>query len=264
MTADERLVGRESSPVVCTISGGVGWITLNRPQQMNAITVGLACELEAAITEVGSVLAVNVVVIRGAGGNFCAGGDFDEVARLHSEGPEALRGLFTAFRRACDAIAALEIPVLAAVEGVAMAGGFELMQATDFVLVSETARIADNHITFGMVPGGGSTQRLPRLVGPQLALGLLLSGDRLTGVDALRLGLAYRSFAPAEFDSGVEQFATTLAARQRAAVTTIKRLVYSGLGGSPTAGLDDEITAVVEHLSGDAGGRGIAAFGARR
>jgi enoyl-CoA hydratase/carnithine racemase len=59
-----------------------------------------------------------------------------------------------------------------------------------------------------MIPGGGGTQRLPRLVGRQLALGLLLSGDRLTGADAVRLGLAYRGFAPAEFDSGVQQFAT--------------------------------------------------------
>ena len=83
-----------------------------------------------------------------------------------------------------------------------MAGGFELMQAADIVIVSDDAKIADNHINFGMIPGGGSTQRLPRLVGRQLALGLLLSGDRLSGLDAVRLGLAYRSFAPQDFDDG--------------------------------------------------------------
>ena len=254
----------DGTPVLRDISDGVGWITLNRPQHMNAITVGLARELESAIREVGAAPAVNVVVIRGAGGNFCAGGDFDEVERLRAEGQEALRRLFTAFRRACDAIAAVEVPVLAAVEGVAMAGGFELIQAADIVLVSEAARIADSHINFGMVPGGGSTQRLPRLVGRQLALGLLLSGDRLTGADATRLGLAYRSFAPAEFDSGVRQFATTLATRQRAAVATIKRLVYSGQCASQAAGLEDEIAAVVEHVSEEVGERGIAAFGAPR
>lgn len=254
----------DATPVLRDISDGIGWITLNRPEHMNAITVGLARELEAAIRELGAAPAVNVVVIRGAGGNFCAGGDFDEVERLRVEGQEALRGLFTAFRRAGDAIAAVEVPVLAAVEGVAMAGGFELMQAADIVLVSEAARIADSHINFGMVPGGGSTQRLPRLVGRQLALGLLLSGDQLTGADAMRLGLAYRSFAPAEFDSGVRQFATTLATRQRAAVATIKRLVYSGQRASQAAGLNDEIAAVVEHVSGEVGERGIAAFGARR
>ena len=113
----------DGTPVLRDISDGVGWITLNRPQHMNAITVGLARELEAAIREVGAAPAVNVVVIRGAGGNFCAGGDFDEVERLRAEGQEALRRLFTAFRRACDAIAAVEVPVLAAVEGVAMRAG---------------------------------------------------------------------------------------------------------------------------------------------
>ncbi len=81
-----------------------------------------------------------------------------------------------------------------------MAGGFELMQAADIVLVSDDARIADNHIKFGMIPGGGSTQRLPRLIGRQQAMGLLLSGDRLSGADAVRLGLAYRSFPQADFD----------------------------------------------------------------
>ena len=106
-----------------------------------------------------------------------------------------------------------------------MAGGFELMQAADIVLVSDDARIADNHINFGMIPGGGSTQRLPRLVGRQIALGLLLIGDRLSGADAVRLGLAYRGFPPAEFDDGYERFAGDLAGRARSAVTAIKRLV---------------------------------------
>ena len=149
---------------------------------------------------------MNVIVIRGADKNFCAGGDVAEVERLRSAGPEALRTLFDAFRRACDVIATVEVPVVAAVEGVAMAGGFELMQAADIVIVSDDAKIADNHINFGMIPGGGSTQRLPRLVGRQIALGLLFSGDRLSGPDAVRLGLAYRSFASHDFDEGLQRF----------------------------------------------------------
>jgi enoyl-CoA hydratase/carnithine racemase len=224
-------------------SDRVGRITLNRAESMNAITVDLARELELAILELGNDPAVNVVVIRGAGGNFCAGGDFGEVERLRSDGPAELRTLFDAFRRACDTINAVEVPIVAAVEGVAMAGGFELMQAADVVLVSDDARIADNHINVGMIPGGGSSQRLPRLVGRQIAMGLLLSGDRLSGVDAVRYGLAYRSFPRAEFDDGVERFVATVADRHRSAVTAIKRLVSAD---QPLpAGLDDEITAVV-------------------
>jgi enoyl-CoA hydratase/carnithine racemase len=229
---------------------GIGRITLNRPERMNAVTTELARQLERALSELSSDTAVNVIVIRGAGKNFCAGGDVAEVERLRSAGPEPLRTLFDAFRRACEVIATVDVPVIAAVEGVAMAGGFELMQAADIVIVSDDAKIADNHINFGMIPGGGSTQRLPRLIGYQLALGLLLSGDRLNGLDAVRLGLAYRSFAPQDFDEGVNHFVAQLAGRDRAAVTTIKRLVASAGQRPLSQGLGDEISAVVAHISG--------------
>jgi enoyl-CoA hydratase/carnithine racemase len=235
--------------ILTSISGGVGWITLNRPERMNAITVELARELERAILEISNSGSVNAILIRGSGGNFCAGGDFTEVERLRSLGPAELRTLFDAFRRVCDAIAAVDLPVVAAVEGIAMAGGFELMQAVDIVLVSDDARIADNHVKFGMIPGGGSSQRLPRLVGRQIALGLLLSGDRLSGLDAVRYGLAYRSFPQDNFDDGVKEFIAGLAGRERSAVTAIKRLASASQDLPMPVGLDDEIAAVVEHIS---------------
>jgi enoyl-CoA hydratase/carnithine racemase len=242
-------MGLHVSVVQYAIADGIGRITLNRPERMNAVTTELARQLEDALSELSRDPAVNVIIIRGAGKNFCAGGDVAEVERLRSVGPEPLRTLFDAFRRACDAIARVDVPVIAAVEGVAMAGGFELMQAADIVIVSDDAKIADNHINFGMIPGGGSTQRLPRLVGHQLALGLLLSGDRLNGLDAVRLGLAYRSFAPQDFDEGVNQFVAQLAGRDRAAVTTIKRLVRDARQRPLSQGLDDEISAVVAHIT---------------
>src|ERR1700734_960032 len=227
-------MGPHVSVLEHAIADGIGHITLNRPERMNAVTTELARQLEHALHELSRDPAVNVIVIRGAGKNFCAGGDVAEVEHLRSAGPEPLRALFAPFRRACDAMAGGDVPVVAAVEGAAMAGGFELMQAADIVIVSDDAKIADNHINFGMIPGGGSTQRLPRLVGRQLALGLLLSGDRLSGLDAVRLGLAYRSFAPQDFDEGLQQFVTKLAARDRTAATTIKKLVR-GAGQRPLA-----------------------------
>jgi enoyl-CoA hydratase/carnithine racemase len=239
---------------------GIGTVTLNRPEEMNALTVALGGELEQAILELGGDPGVNVVVVQGAGGNFCAGGDFNEVELLGSSGPDALRPLFTAFRRACDAIGRVEVPVVAAVEGVAMAGGFELMQASDIVLVSDDAKIADNHIKFGMIPGGGSTQRLSRLVGRQEALGLLLSADRMSGQDAVRRGLAYRSFPQAEFRHGVHRFVTDLAGRRREAVISIKRLVYDSLEVPLPRGLEHEIDCVVGHICGGAGRNGATAF----
>ena len=235
--------------VLQAVEGGVGRITLNRPDRMNAIDVALATNLARALGELGRDPAVNVIVIRGAGGNFCAGGDFDEVQRLRAEGPAALRTLFAAFRAVCDAVADAEVPVIVAVEGAAAAGGFELMQAADIVLVSDDARIADNHVKISMVPGGGSTARLPRIVGRQQALGLLLSGDRISGADAVRLGLAYRSYPQHQFEAGVAQFAQQLSSRSREAVTTIKRLVNSSQQGTVSDALDAEMDAVVRHIS---------------
>lgn len=250
--------------VATRVSDGIGAITLDRPEQMNAITVELGIALAEAISDLGSRPEVTVIVIRGNGGNFCAGGDFAEVERLRALGIDALRSLFTHFSNACRAIADCPVPVVAVVEGVAMAGGFELMQAADLCLVRDDARIADNHIRFGQIPGGGSSQRLSRLVGRQQAMGLLLSGDRLSGRDAAALGLAYRSWPAAEFDAAVDTFLTTLAARRRDAVIGIKELVQQGLDTDLDTGLDAEIEAVVAHIGGVAGADGVAAFTTRR
>lgn len=253
-----------AAPVRLHVADGVATVTLHRPDAMNAVTTALAVALEQAVRSAGNDPAVRVVVIRGAGGNFCAGGDFEEVQRLRAEGPDALRTLFAAFRSACAAIGEIEQPVIAAVEGVAMAGGFELMQASDIVLVRHDARISDNHVNFGMVPGGGGSQRLPRIVGRQRALGLLLSGDRITGVHAVEWGLAYRSFAADAFDAEVDAFVTRLAGRRTDAVRGIKGLVRDGLAGDLESGLDLEMEAVVAHIRGDAGGASVTAFAGRK
>ena len=253
-----------SAPVRVDVTGGVATLTLDRPESLNAVTTALAVALEQALISVGENADVRVVVIRGAGGSFCAGGDFEEVQRLRARGPEALRELFVAFRRACAAIAAVPQPVIAAVEGVAAAGGFELMQACDVVLVRHDARISDNHANFGMVPGGGGSQRLPRLVGRQRALGLLLSGDRISGVEAAEWGLAYRSFSSDSFEADVDSFVERMAGRRPDSLRTIKRLVNEGVRTDLERGLGLELAAVVEHIAGDAGASSVSTFAGRR
>src|SRR5258708_3616053 len=133
------------TPVSVNVAAGIGRITLDRPEQMNAVNVELGVELERAVLALGSDPTIQVIVIRGAGGNFCAGGDFAEVERLRTEGPPALRSLFVSFRRACDAITAIDVPVVAAVEGVAAAGGVGLMHGADILLVSHHAPVSPNH-----------------------------------------------------------------------------------------------------------------------
>lgn len=241
-----------------SLEGKVGWILLDRPEAMNAITVELGAQLERALT--GLAEEADVLVIRGSGGNFSVGGDFHELQRLRERGPEALRPLFENFGRACAAIARLPVPVVAAVEGFATAGGFELMQACDIAVVSENAKIADNHARFGQVPGGGSTQRLPRLAGRQRALAHILTGDRLTGAEAVAWGLAYRCLPADGFEAAVAGFAERLASRDRDAQAKIKKLVYEGLALPLEAGLERELDTVMEHLGGEAAAAGITRF----
>lgn len=256
--------GGDASPVVVDRNGPVLSLRLNRPRALNAITIELATSLARALTEEARSADVRVVVVRGEGGNFSVGGDFDEVSRLAAEGRAALQRLFDSFAGACEQIATLPVPVVAAVEGYAMAGGFELMQACDLAVVRDDAVIADNHVNFGLIPGGGSTQRLPRLVGRQRALGHILTGDRLTGTDAVSWGLAYESAPAGTYDDALETILGRLVDKSADAVAAAKNLVYEGLAAPLQEGLARERRAIVEYLRGEAGRRALASFSDRR
>ncbi|GGN19815.1 enoyl-CoA hydratase/isomerase family protein [Streptomyces fuscichromogenes] len=250
------------TPVVRSrVDGVVGHVLLDRPKAMNAITVELGRQLELALTELAS--SARVILVRGAGGNFSVGGDFKELERLRAGGPRDMAPLFDNFGRACALIETLPVPVVAVVEGCAMAGGFELMQACDIALVHEAARISDTHTNFGQVPGGGSTQRLPRLVGRQRALAHILTGERLSGAEAVAWGLAYRCLPDEGFEEAVAAFAGRLGGMDPQALGTAKRLVYEGTRLPLAEGLALERAAVLDHLDGAAAGAAIKAFTAR-
>src|SRR5436190_11898108 len=252
------------SEVVRTeVTGAVAHVLLNRPEAMNAITVELGAQLERSLSRLGDDKSVHVIILRGAGGNFSVGGDFTELRRLRAEGPEALQPLFDNFGRACALIADLQVPVVAVVEGYALAGGFELMQSCDIVLVHQNAKIADTHSNFGQIPGGGSTQRLPRIVGRQRALAHILTGDRLSGAEAATWGLAYRAVPARALETTVDELAAKLAGKAPAALRRIKHLVDAGLEGSLCDGLALERATVLEHLRDASAAEGIEAFKAR-
>jgi enoyl-CoA hydratase/carnithine racemase len=236
----------------------VAYVLLNRPHARNAITVALAEGLRDAL--VAAAQTADVIVIRGVGGHFSAGGDFNEVARLRAEGPAALRPLFETFIGACELIGELPVPVVAAVEGYAMAGGFELVQSVDIALVRDDAVLADNHLNFGMIPGGGGSQRLPRIVGLPRALGHIMTGERLTGAEAAAWGLVYRSVPATEFEPALDALVANLAGKETAALARVKHLVRRGLRGSLADGLAAEVEATLEHLDGEQAGAVIGRF----
>ncbi len=228
--------------------GLVGRLTLNRPDAMNAVTVRLAQELEAGVRDL--AVLTDVIVIRGAGGNFCVGGDVAELDRLRQRSRDELAELFVSFRRALVAIGEAPVPVLAVVEGNAVAGGFELLQACDITVASTDARLADIHARFGQIPAGGGTQRLPRMVGRARAMGMILTGDGITGAAAADWGLIYRAVQPEYLEQAVADVVGRLTSGSRAALAASKYLVRASAEVTLEDGLDMELTAVLDHLAG--------------
>jgi enoyl-CoA hydratase/carnithine racemase len=248
-------------PVVLAFDGPVAKITLNRPSRVNAISREMALGLGCAI-EQGAERA-DVIVVSGAGDNFSAGADLADLDGIDSDS-HAMREVVTAISRAFAAAERAPVPVIAAVRGYALAGGFEFMQACDLVLVAEDAVIGDQHANFGLVPGGGGSQRLPRLCGRQRALGLLLTGDRLNGRQAVEMGLAYRAVPADDVEAHAMTLAHRLAEKSREGLALMKRLVDRGAFLPLDVALELEVTANVEHASHRDFREGISAFRQRR
>jgi enoyl-CoA hydratase/carnithine racemase len=236
-----------------SIDNGIGHVILNRPDVLNALNYTIVLELERAVRQLET--SARVILIEGAGNHFCAGADL-----YYLSGSQKIGELITQINSAFFAIERAPIPVVAAVQGYALAGGFELMQACDIVFVSDTASIGDQHANCGLIPGGGGSQRLPRLVGRQRALALLLSGDRLNGKEAAAWGLAYRSVPSTQLHDEAVKFARKLASKSREGLQVIKSLVNRSSEQSLDDSINLEVKAFHEWINNEDAQEGLRAF----
>jgi enoyl-CoA hydratase/carnithine racemase len=202
-------------PLLAELRGGIAWLTLNRPQQGNAINQRLAAQLMAAVEEIQLDDAVRLVVIEGRGKHFCTGIEGNG-AWQHRQGWVA-------------AVGGLRPPVIAAIHGDALAEGCELALACDLRLVSMRARFRLPQLQEGKLPRHGGTQRLPRLVGRMRALDLLLTGRWLRAAEAEEIGLASRRLPVRSFAQQVRVFANGLATRGPIALRYAKEAILAGL-----------------------------------
>ena len=223
-------------------------IRLNRPDALNALSPEVLAELSFAVAEAGNDESIKVLVIRGEGRAFCAGADltyfqttFDDPALLPEYVAQINDTLFQ--------IEKLPIPAIAVVHGFALAGGLELMMACDMALVAEDARIGDQHVNFGLMPGGGSTQRLPRRVGLQRAMELLTTGRWLSGTEAVEWGLALRAVPAEGLDEELEKLLGPLRTKSRAGLSLIKSVTLRGMGLSIEDGVALESHAFVQYMT---------------
>ena len=221
---------------------GVGVITLNRAERLNAVNTAMANELEALARQLRDDTSVRAVIVSGAGRVFCAGADIAALDTLKSADAvyRFLEGLQVAF----NAIEALPMPTIAAVHGLAFGGGCELALACDFRLLAADARLGVPEIKLGLLPGAGGTQRLARLLPAAIARQMIYFGEPLDAQSALTHGLVNAVVASAEVMNEARAWATRLAALPPLALRSAKLLVHGAALNGLASGIEAERQAV--------------------
>jgi enoyl-CoA hydratase/carnithine racemase len=217
------------------LNDGIATITLNRPTVHNAMNEKMREELTACFGELAQSAEARVIVVTGAGERaFSAGADIREF--VTPQVPVKFRDA----RRRVDFRAAMDRcgqPIIAAINGFALGGGLELALACDIRIAGEDSLLGLTEVNLAIIPGGGGTQRLPRLVGRGKALEMILTGARIDGREALRIGLVERVVPTAEVHTAAQALAKMLAERAPIAMRYAKEAVVKGLGMSLEDGL---------------------------
>ncbi|MCS6986419.1 MAG: enoyl-CoA hydratase [Sphingomonadaceae bacterium] len=215
------------SLLLVEVADGIATLTLNRPEAMNALSRALRVELAATVRRLAADPAVRVFILTGAGERaFSAGLDLKELG----QDPAAMAD--TTAKDDANPVRAIEEcarPVIGAINGVAITGGFELALACDILLASTNARFADTHARVGILPGWGLSQKLPRLIGPSRAKELSFTGNFLDATTAERWGLVNRVVAPQDLMPAARRLAADIAGIDPAFLAAYKRLIDDGL-----------------------------------
>jgi len=210
--------------VISEIKGRLAVVTLNRPEAMNAINEELNREARAIFDDLVKNEDIDVIILTGAGKAFCAGLDLKEIVkrgRLGAVGPS----MFSILRDT-------EKPTIAAVNGFAITGGFELALACDILVASNKAMFADTHARVGVLPGAGLSQVLPRIIGVKKAKELSLTGNFMTAQEAYKFGLVNQVVEPEELLPLAEKLARDIISSDQRTVRKVKYIIDQGLSMS--------------------------------
>lgn len=251
------------TPVTLDIKDGIARVALNRPAQLNAISPELLDALDAACAAIETDDGARVVTLTGNGRVFCAGADL-KVVQEYAPDPVKWRTFMAEWRRVFDRVERLPRPVIAGVHGLALAGGLELTLVADLVVADAEARIGDQHANFGLLAGGGGSQRLPRVIGPRRAKELMLLGGWVTAEQALAWGLVNRVAPAGRLEDTVMEIARALVDKSVSAGRSAKMLVNRALDVDLATGLDLEAAEVARHMRGPDAAEGLAAFVGKR
>lgn len=225
-------------------SGGIATITLNRPEALNALSAELVDAIARAFRDLAVDAEVRVAIITGAGRAFSAGVDLKELSSGRA------RGSSTAADDMLSAIHDFEAPLIGAVNGHAITGGFELALACDLLIASENALFADTHARVGIVPGWGLSQKLPRLIGIARAKELSFTGNFIDAEQAERWGLVNRVVPAHELLPACRQLALDMLSCDPPSLRRYKQMIDRGYAGTFADGMALEQRISREHMAG--------------
>lgn len=249
--------------LLACIDGPVATLTFNRPQAMNAMNLALLAALEQQLHAIAVNDSVRVLVLTGAGSAFCAGADLKEVLA----GQRVVPGENDFLDRAATVFGQLREfskPVIAALNGVTMAGGLELAMCADIILAAESAKIGDAHANFGVYPGAGGAAVLPRLVPLNVAMYLLFTGKSLSAAELKQYGLVNEVYPDDQLASAAEKLARQIAAKSPAVLRRMKDVARHSADKSRDDALLHEQVHLRKHLRSYDLQEGLSAFAEKR
>lgn len=218
--------------VLYTVDGKIGIVTLNRPEKLNALDSKTRMELKEIVEK--AEKEVRVLIITGTGRAFAAGADINELIKrdpiMAIEATKLGTELFAKIEE-------LEIPVIAAINGLALGGGLELALSCDIRIASKNAKFGQPEINIGIFPGGGATQRLPRLIGMGMAKKLVLTGEMISAEEAYRIGLVEEVVEPEKLMDRAKEIANKIAEKSAIAVKLAKRALNASMNTPLREGL---------------------------
>ena len=251
-------------PLIVRREGAVGILELARPDKFNCLSMAVWQRIGEALSAFERTdSGVRVVLIQAQGKHFCTGADLDEVQGLRADA-QRLATFIGSGHRVLEAMEASDLPIIAACQGLCLAGGLELMLGCDLILAAQDARFGDQHAQFGLVPGWGGSQRLTRLVGLRRAMDLYLSARWIDAAEAQAWGLVNEIVPAASLHARALEWCTTAAARSAGGLALMKRLARQGLDRPLGEALALERELAVPALQTADVTEGLAAFQARR
>lgn len=252
-----------SNGLACSVHGATALFELARPAKYNCLSQALWSALAAATAQAAADPAVRTILLAAEGEHFCTGADLDEFAAVRND-PAARAAFIAAGHAGCRALEESPLPVVVAAQGLCLAGGLELLLAGDVAFAADTARFGDQHARYGLFPGWGATQRLPRVIGERRALDFMLSARWVDAPTAATWGLINHVVPAAELRAQALAYCDALGQLSRPGLAAMKRAVRAAAVLDPAAGLVLEAEFAAALYGTDDVTEGLAAFTARR